>query len=804
MRSIGKSNIGALVSYLSNPQNKQERVGTVTVTNCVQDNALDAVFEIQAVQALNTRTVSDKTYHLIVSFRPGENPDKESLKFIESQICKNLGFEEHQRISAVHHDTDNVHIHIAINKIHPTNHTAHTPYFDYATLAKVCERLEKDLGLQVDNHVPRLTCSQGRANDMERHAGVESLLNWIQRECAEEIQQAKIWKDLHAVLQDHGLQLREKGNGFVIIDDQGQGVKASSVSRLCSKSNLEKRLGIFTLPTPPTSKKSATQIKSQKPKLKKIGVKPPPRSQGSTPHLSSLGQVKIENRSTYKQQPVFSRRIDTTELYAEYLREQKSLDLSRRKIAVDLRIKKDGEISKARQKAKIKRAAIKLLNGPGVNKKLLYSLASGVLQSEISKIKSGYRETRDKALGACSRKAWADWLQVQAAEGRQDALQALQAREKRFRTKGGDSVKGDRVRKDGRIPGLKHDNITKAGTIIYRVGSTAIRDDGTSFAVTRGASDGGAEAILRMAVYRYGSRIKVTGSAEFKEKIVQVAVKAKIKVTFENEDLEKKRLDLKAAEEAHKNLSSVKMREKVGLSKQQAKAAGAFVEEALGELDVFINHQKEEHNNEQRRRYNQHGRGRRPNRRSPGEATGERDRLGGYQSEGNQSRGRGWVRKPNVGCVGTSPPPTSRNRLRKLSSLGLVQFSDRSEVLLPGDVSNHLEHSRTQHTDQLRRPISGSGRIAAVDKYIEEREGKRLKGIDIPKHRGYIESDQGVFVYAGIRYNDGGSLALLKNDKNEIVVLSINASTVNRLKKCKVGDNITLTAGQIKTRGRSL
>ena len=133
MRSIGKSNIGALVSYLSNPQNKQERVGTVTVTNCVQDNALDAVFEIQAVQALNTRTVSDKTYHLIVSFRPGENPDKESLKFIESQICKNLGFEEHQRISAVHHDTDNVHIHIAINKIHPTNHTAHTPYFDYAT-----------------------------------------------------------------------------------------------------------------------------------------------------------------------------------------------------------------------------------------------------------------------------------------------------------------------------------------------------------------------------------------------------------------------------------------------------------------------------------------------------------------------------------------------------------------------------------------------------------------------------------------------------------------------------------------------
>lgn len=30
-----------------------------------------------------------------------------------------LGFAEHQRISAVHQNTENWHLHVAINKVHP-------------------------------------------------------------------------------------------------------------------------------------------------------------------------------------------------------------------------------------------------------------------------------------------------------------------------------------------------------------------------------------------------------------------------------------------------------------------------------------------------------------------------------------------------------------------------------------------------------------------------------------------------------------------------------------------------------------
>ena len=96
-----------------------------------------AVREIAATQWLNTRAKSPRTYHLIISLKDGANPDAQTLRMIEERFCKALGYAEHQRVSVVHHDTDNVHIHVAINKIHPTTFTLHNPGCDYKTL-KIC------------------------------------------------------------------------------------------------------------------------------------------------------------------------------------------------------------------------------------------------------------------------------------------------------------------------------------------------------------------------------------------------------------------------------------------------------------------------------------------------------------------------------------------------------------------------------------------------------------------------------------------------------------------------------------------
>jgi hypothetical protein len=244
MKSVRKSDFGRLVKYITHPQQKSERVGQVSATNCQTDRVAVSILEVINTQALNTRAVSDKTYHLIVSFRAGEEPEAETLRAVEARLCEGLGFGEHQRISAVHYDTDNLHLHIAINKIHPTRYTIKNPYNDYKTLAKLCETLERDYGLEPDNHRAQRCGAENRAQDMERHAGIESLIGWIQRECLGQLQSAQSWAELHQALGDNGLEIRERANGLIITDGQTT-VKASSVSRDLSKARLEARLGAF-------------------------------------------------------------------------------------------------------------------------------------------------------------------------------------------------------------------------------------------------------------------------------------------------------------------------------------------------------------------------------------------------------------------------------------------------------------------------------------------------------------------------------------------------------------------------------
>jgi len=85
------------------------------------------------------------------------------------------------------------------------------------------------------------------------------------------------------------------------------------------------------------------------------------------------------------------------------------------------------------------------------------------------------------------------------------------------------------------------DNITKKGTIIYRAGSSAVRDDGERLAVSNQADRAGVAAALRLAMERYGNRITVNGSVEFKAAVIRAAVDAQLPITFADPALESRR-----------------------------------------------------------------------------------------------------------------------------------------------------------------------------------------------------------------------------------------------------------------------
>jgi TraI-like middle domain/MobA/VirD2-like, nuclease domain/Large polyvalent protein-associated domain 7 len=502
MKSIRKSDFGTLVRYITNPQQKSERVGQVSVTNCQTDRVDVSILEVLNTQAQNSRTTTDKTYHLIVSFRAGEQPEAATLRAVETRLCEGLGYGKHQRVSAIHFDTDNLHLHIAINKIHPTRYTIQNPYNDHKTLAQLCEQTERDYGLEPDNHRAQKRGAENRAQDMERHAGIESLLGWIKRECIGQLQYTQSWAELHQVLRDNGLEIRERANGLVITDGAGTVVKASSVSRDLSKAKLEARLGAFQ-PAP------------------------------------DLGAIKPSRR--YEPRPVRTG-ADTSELYAKYRVEQERCGRERQAQSLAARSRKSHAIDAAKRAGRLKRTAIKVMVGPGIGKRALYALTGKGLKEEIHKIVKRYNAERKLIQKKYRRQAWADWLRRKATEGDGAALAALRAREAAQGLKG-NTLTGRRYRINGTVDATL-DSITKKGTVIYRIGASAIRDDGARLAVSRGATEAGLEAALRMAMQRYGIRLIANGSDQFKAQIVNVAAKKQLPVTFADAALERRRRSL--------------------------------------------------------------------------------------------------------------------------------------------------------------------------------------------------------------------------------------------------------------------
>lgn len=721
MKSARKSDFGSLVRYLTDGQGKSERVGVVTLTNCESSDSEIAILEVLNTQTQNTRALSDKTFHLIVSFAPREHPDEAILREIENRICDGIGFGEHQRISVVHHDTDILHVHIAINKIHPTRYTMYDPFNVFHTLGQLCDKLESELGLAKANHKACKQRGENLAADMEQHADVESLLGWIKRECADQIDAAQSWSELHEIMRQHGLEIHPRGNGLVITAENGISVKASSVDRDFSKNMLEEKIGAF---------ESSAERQSEK-----------------------------ESARSYHKSPMPSR-INTVELFARYKEAQKTGAVGRATSWAQASARKKRLIENAKRNGRLKRLAIRLISGPGVVKKVLYSAASKTLRGEIENIHTQYLKERQEAFNRYRRETWADWLQAEAVRGDEEALAAMRARAAHGGPRGNTLAgKGN----PGVAPGtMKRDGITKKGTIIYSAGSTSIRDDGDELKVARGADQAGLQVALGLAMERYGNRITVNGTEEFKEKVAMAAAAAKLPISFGDADLERRRQQLTQSDIGKERNHEQHER---GRADQGRHAGGRFA--------------------------------------TPDDAAGgvsAREGLGAESVRG--------IAKPNLGRVGAKPPPASQNRLRGLRELGVVQFTDRSEVLLPGHVPGHLEQQGTKSDHGLRRDVSGTGlgtdsARAAAATYVFEREQKRLTLFDIPKHIHYTFDNDGRATFGGIRHVAGQPLALLQRDEL-IMVLPIDEATARRLKRVKIGTKLTVHAnGSIRKKGRS-
>lgn len=212
-----------------------------------------AMQEVADTQALNTRTTQEKTYHMVVSFHPEDETTltPEVCKAMEERFAAALGLSEHQRHCGVHINTENMHMHVAYNLIHPEKLTRVEPWRDYIKRDKLCRELEKEYGLVIDNgRDPAREQELGaRAATVEAHTGQQSFEGYAHDQgdaILAMLETARTWEDVHGAFARHGLELKPRGAGLVVKNRHGrQMAKASTVHRDLSLKKLEGRFGAF-------------------------------------------------------------------------------------------------------------------------------------------------------------------------------------------------------------------------------------------------------------------------------------------------------------------------------------------------------------------------------------------------------------------------------------------------------------------------------------------------------------------------------------------------------------------------------
>ncbi|MGQ3892179.1 LPD7 domain-containing protein [Legionella sp. CNM-4043-24] len=265
----------------------------------------------------------------------------------------------------------------------------------------------------------------------------------------------------------------------------------------------------------------------------------------------------------------------------------------------------------------------------------MYALTHKSLQTKLRFIRQQYTHEHQKIFETYRSLTWLDWLQHEAKQGKKDALAALRNRRVKPATN------SYTLTGESNTSPSKPNNPTKQGTNIHHKNECTIRDDGTSLIISRGFSIQGLKTALLMARKKFGSTIKVNGSEAFKQAIVQIAASFKMPIQFEDKDLEHQRQQL----------------------------SNTFIQQE---------YQHEQHNN-----ISGPTTGRSP------QTTGTGNRFGKRNAGRNPATTR--QQKPNPGSIGSNPPPESKNRLRNLSELRVVQLSRGRKVLLPGYVHGKLE-----------------------------------------------------------------------------------------------------------------
>jgi hypothetical protein len=239
--------------------------------------------------AQNSTHSKDPINHYVLSWREGEQPTPAQIEEAVDLFLDTMGLVGHQTLYGLHADTDNVHLHLMVNRVHPLTRKVVeiNKGFDLEALHRAVARIEHVQSwrreargryrVQADGTVQRVNRSapagpeepvptHGRSHRGNRHAsGAQSATRMAIDLAAPAIRAATSWTDLHTRLAALGLRYQCKGSGAVLwVGDTA--VKASRAGRDCSLLAVERRLGAYQ-PAPEGLRVAARPLEPGGPEL---------------------------------------------------------------------------------------------------------------------------------------------------------------------------------------------------------------------------------------------------------------------------------------------------------------------------------------------------------------------------------------------------------------------------------------------------------------------------------------------------------------------------------------------------------
>jgi len=401
--SSGQRNFSALGRYCRDADHEGEKCLMSWTAGCWVEEYDLALAEIEAVQAMNTRTKKDKTYHLMVSFRPEDEAKltPEACKKIELAMADALGLSEHQRVCGVHKNTNNLHLHVAYNLIHPEKLTKAEPFQDFYKLSVACRAMEKELNLARDNGIeisdPLAPKIDQRAAAMEAHSGEQSFQSYALDQRAAilaELEEAQSWHDAHRILAAHGITIKPMANGLVLANADGKGketMKASAFDRGMSKAKLTARFGDYA---------------------------PPEKTPPATLATSPISAVEAPDKPKYDKKPLQPRSPERDELYKTY-----------QAVLAEKIARIDAE--KARSQGVFDGLKERWQQVRGNARGRVYGMMLGIQRRDMAQAKAEHQERLAAIKKDYRWHNWNGFLQSRAEDGDKAALAVLRSQEEK-------------------------------------------------------------------------------------------------------------------------------------------------------------------------------------------------------------------------------------------------------------------------------------------------------------------------------------------------------------------------------------